>query len=269
MSLTIMYCDIVSAVEPDFVILTDPQYWAYKHIASLKAKKSFLITDISVYPHVFNFECKDIFLCNSQFPIGNYFERKMGIIDKLGDLGTGGSVASCAWNFAKFCGAKEIFTAGLDFSFPEKQTHIKGSSAEQTFHAVSNKIYSAEYQTGKILFSADTSLENAFYDTKVLTDSRMKMFAWWFESRIANSPEIKNFSLCKKSLKIPGFSYVPLKDFLGKNNIEEKRNKFLSIAEINQKTGCNAKKINMIEEIIKKFPNQDFLQEFPFLKDYL
>ena len=266
---TVLWAFVKANVEPDFVILTDPQFWAYKHIASLKAKKSFLITEISVYPHVFNFECKGVFLCNSQFPIGNYFERKMGIIDKLGDLGTGGSVASCAWNFAKFCGAKEIFTAGLDFSFPEKQTHIKGSSAEQTFHAVSNKINSAEYQTGKILFSADTSLDNAFDDTKVLTDSRMKMFAWWFESRIANSPETKNFSLCKKSLKIPGFSYVPLKDFLGKNNIEEKRNKFLSIAEINQKTGCNAKNINIIEEIIKKFPNQDFLQEFPFLKDYL
>lgn len=269
---TVLWAFVKANVEPDFVILTDPQFWAYKHIANLQAKNSFLITDISVYHKVFDFNCKDIFLCNSQFPVGNYFERKLDIFDRLGDLGTGGSVASCAWNFAKFCGAKEIFTAGLDFSFPEKQTHIKGSSSEQTFHTVSSRIIPAEYQTAKILFSADTSYENSFDETKVLTDSRMKMFAWWFESRIANSPEIKNFSLCKKSLKIPGFSYFSLQDFLSKKNVEDKKNEFLSIAEKNHKTRLNENiKINMnkIEETIKTFPNQEFFQEFPFLKKYL
>ena len=265
---TVLWAFIKANVEPDFVILTDPQFWAYKHIANLQAKNSFLITEISVYPPVFGFECRNIFLCNSQFPIGNYFERKLDIFDKLGDLGAGGSVASCAWNFAKFCGAKEIYTAGLDFSFTEKQTHIKGSFSEQTFHTVSNKVNSAEYQTTKILFSADTSCENSFDGTKVLTDSRMKMFAWWFESRIANFPEIKNFSLCKKSLRIPGFSYIPLEDFLTKSDIEEKRMKFLSLAEKKQDKK-NCLDINKIEEINKNFPNQEFLQEFPFLKDFL
>ena len=265
---TVLWAFIKANVEPDFVILTDPQFWAYKHIANLQAKNSFLITEISVYPPVFGLECKNIFLCNSQFPIGNYFERKLDIFDKLGDLGAGGSVASCAWNFAKFCGAKEIYTAGLDFSFTEKQTHIKGSFSEQTFHTVSNKVNSAEYQTTKILFSADTSCENSFDGTKVLTDSRMKMFAWWFDSRIANFPEIKNFSLCKKSLRIPGFSYIPLEDFLRKSDIEEKRLKFLSLAEKKQDKK-NCLDINKIEEINKNFPNQEFLQEFPFLKDFL
>lgn len=269
---TVLWAFVKANVEPDFVILTDPQFWAYKHIANLQTKESFLITDISVYPHVFDFDCKGVFLCNSQFPIGNYFERKLDIVDELGDLGTGGSVASSAWNFAKFCGAKEIFTAGLDFSYPEKQTHVKGSSAEQSFHVVSDRIKSVEYQTGKILFSADTFYENSFEGKEVLTDSRMKMFAWWFESRIANSPEIKNFSLCKKSLKIPGFRYFMLQDFLSKKNIEDKRNEFLSNAGKNLNTKSSAeikKRIKIIEEISKTFPTQDFLQEFPFLKDYL
>lgn len=267
---TVLWAFVKANVEPDFIILTDPQFWAYKHIANLQTKESFLITDISVYPHVFDFDCKGVFLCNSQFPIGNYFERKLDIVDELGDLGTGGSVASSAWNFAKFCGAKEIFTAGLDFSYPEKQTHVKGSSAEQSFHVVSDRIKSAEYQTGKILFSADTFYENSFDGKEVLTDSRMKMFAWWFESRIANSPEIKNFSLCKKSLKIPGFRYYMLQDFLSKKNLEDKRNEFLSNAGKNLNTKSSAeikKRIKIIEEISKTFPNQEFLKEFSFLKN--
>ena len=254
------------------MILTDPQFWAYRHIAGIHAKNTFLITDISVYPHVFDFDCKKTFLCNSQFPVGSYFEKKLGIFERFGDLGTGGSVASSAWNFAKFCGARKIYTAGLDFSFPEKQTHIRGSSSEQAFHAVSNRINSAETQTGRILFSADTSYENSFEGEKVLTDSRMKMFAWWFESRIANSPETRNISLCKKSLKIPGFSYVPLQDFLAEKNMEHERKGFLSLAENETSESDSSihsnriEEIDMLNKICEDFPNQEFLEEFPFLK---
>ena len=61
-------------------------------------------------------------------------------------------------------------------------------------------------------------------------------------------------------------------DFLSKKNVEDKKNEFFSIAEGNHKTRLNENiKINMnkIEETIKTFPNQDFFQEFPFLKKYL
>ena len=89
---------------------------------------------------------------------------------------------------------------------------------------------------------------------------------------MAPFPEIKNFSLCKKSLKIPGFSYFALQDFLSKKNVEDKKNEFFSIAEKNHKTRLNENikiNMNMIEETIKTFPNQEFFQEFPFLKKYL
>ena len=44
--------------------------------------------------------------------------------------------------------------------------------------------------------------------------------------------------------------------------------KFLSLAEKKQDKK-NCLDINKIEEINKNFPNQEFLQEFPFLKDFL
>lgn len=191
-----------SGIQPDYIILMDPQYWAYKHIAGLHAPDSILITEISAYPSVFYFDCKKIFLCKSQIPMGAEIERNEGI--ELVDLGAGGSVASAAWNFAKLAGAQEIFLAGLDLGYPGKQTHVRGSSAEQTFHTRANRITPVEKMNTAALHSAGTETSKDYEGKPIQTDSRMKMFAWWFESRIAACADVKTYTLSKDSLKIPG-----------------------------------------------------------------
>ena len=37
----------------------------------------------------------------------------------------------------------------------------------------------------------------------------MKMFAWWFESKIAECTDVKTYTLCAESMKIPGVTSVP------------------------------------------------------------
>ncbi|MCQ2592735.1 MAG: DUF115 domain-containing protein [Treponema sp.] len=206
-------------VQPDFVIITDPQYWAYKHIAELKAPESRLICPISVYPAVFRFDnnnkaknFKEILVCSDLFPISRFYEHQLG---SFGELGSGGSVASAAWSFAHLCNARRIFFAGLDLSFPTKQTHIRGSSAEQTFHTVSNRMNTVEKMSITSMYSANPEYSKDYEGKTVLTDSRMKMFAWWFESKIAacNPDELKNYSFCKESMKIPGVEYFSLDDY--------------------------------------------------------
>lgn len=202
-------------IDPDFIILTDPQFWAYRHIAGLSAPKSTLITEISAYPCVFRFNCKEILLCASQFPDGQKYEQEAGLSTELiGDLGSGGSVASCCWNFAKYCGATNIYLAGLDLGYPGGQTHIRGSSAEQTWHTKSGRLQNAEYFTAASLHNANVLKGTDYNGNTLITDSRMKMFAWWFESRIAGCPEIKTFTLCQNSLQIPGIQTADINDLL-------------------------------------------------------
>ncbi len=166
---TALHTLLRAGLQPDFVFLTDPQFWAYRHIAGLAAPESFLITELSAYPSVFRFKCRKILLCGSQFPVGQYFEKKLGL--NPGDLGTGGSVASSAWNFARFCGAGEIYTAGMDFAFPNKQTHIKGSSAEQTYHTISSRLSAPDRFTAASLYSANATPGKDYNGEAVLTDS--------------------------------------------------------------------------------------------------
>jgi hypothetical protein len=204
-------------IQPDFIILTDPQYYAYRHIAGLSAPQSILVCPLSVYSSVFSFNCRKILLCSDFFPVSSFFEKQLG---EFGNLGAGGSVASSAWNLAYLLGAQRIFLAGLDLSFPSKQTHIKGSSAEQTFHTKSNRLTSAEKSSCGSMYSANPEYGVSYDGKKVLTDSRMKMFAWWFESRIAACTDSKTFTLCSESLKIPGVEVADIDKIIEEKPLE-------------------------------------------------
>ena len=218
-------------IEPDFVLLTVPQYWAYRHIANLKSPSSVLITEVAVYPSVFRWPCRKIVACKSQVRIQDYSKYCM---PEKGDLGSGGSVASSAWNFCVFCGAKQIFTLGLDFSFPRKQTHISGSSFEQAVHSSSTKIKPAETASMPLLFSGNVSLEKNYFGKPVLSDQKMKMFAWWFESRIQQVPDVKTFSLFGEGLFIPGIKPCNLNEILSLPEIESLKKDFFKKSEKKQ-----------------------------------
>lgn len=188
-------------VEPDFIVLTDPQFWAYMHIAGLKSPSSVLIADAVSYPSVFRFPCKKIIISSSKLPISNELLKPF---ENKGTLESGGSVATVAWSFAVLAGAGKIYTAGLDLSFPKKQTHIKGSTFEQAVHKTSLRTVSSEKRTSDVMFGADITKALDYNGNEVLTDSRMKMFAWWFESKIAAVSGVETFTLCPESMCIPG-----------------------------------------------------------------
>jgi len=215
-----------AGAEPDFVILADPQYYAYRHIAGLKSPSSILITESAAYPAVFRFKCKKIVMCASLFPLGQYIERQIG---SKGELVAGGSVSTTAWDFARFIGAREIFCAGLDLGYPGLQTHIKGSTFEEAIHTKSTRISTAEKLGSQILFGAGMSQETDYEGKPILTDSKMKMFAWWFESKQEEfKSSIKSYTLSKKSLKIPGFKVASLETILNQTEKVEQKERFLN-----------------------------------------
>ena len=253
-----------NGVEPDFIVITDPQWWAYKHIAGLKAPNSILITEISTYSSVFRFNCNRILLCDSQFPIGQYFQSRLGV--ELGDLGTGGSVASSCWNLAHLWGAKEIYTIGLDFAFPENKTHIKGSDAEETILATHNRLITPDKATSSSLYNANASLSKNYKGEDVVTDSRMKMFAWWFESRLAGCPETKTYTLSLEGLYVPGIEVSNIDTILSYKDISDKKESFFNT---DAKPIVNGDKVPLFKKLLKEFPNEDFLNLYGFLKEYL
>ena len=217
-----------AGVEPDFVVLADPQYYAYRHIAGLSSPSSILITESAAYPAVFRFKCKKIIMCASLFPLGHYIESKIG---SKGELVAGGSVSTTAWDFARFIGAKEIFCAGLDLGYPHFQTHIPGSTFEENIHTKSGRLSPAEKLTSALLFGADIQKESDYKGESILTDSKMKMFAWWFESKAEEFKKtIKNYTLSENSLKIPNFAVKSIEELLCRPELSSQKEEFFKRA---------------------------------------
>jgi hypothetical protein len=96
-------------VEPDFVLVVDPQFWNSRHLDRCAGgERTRLIAESAVYPPVLRMPFKATYLCGSLFPLGSFIEQQ---VDPKGLLGAGGSVATTAWDFARVLGAKEIWIA--------------------------------------------------------------------------------------------------------------------------------------------------------------
>ena len=236
-----------AGVEPDFIILCDPQYYAYRHIAGLSSPSSVLITESAAYPSVFRFGCRKIVMCSSMFPLGQFVESKIG---EKGVLSAGGSVSTTAWDFARLIGAKNIIFSGLDLGYPDFQTHIRGSTFEEKIHAISKRTNPAEKLGIASLFAAGAEKSLDYSGAEILTDCKMKMFVWWFESKQEEfSPSgIASYSLSEKSLKIPGFKTLSIGQILSLPDFSDLKNEFFAQSEGKKSEISDSEKSNQFSE---------------------
>lgn len=191
-----------SGVEPDFIVLVDPQYWNWRHLDGLSCPNSILVTESAAWPAVFRFPCRAIYLCSSLFPLGKYLESRT---EEKGELGAGGSVSTTAWDFARRLGSRSIYMAGLDLGFPDKKTHFTGSIFEDRTHTVSGRLSPSETAGYLALYGAAPYPVPDYRGSTVLTDKRLILYAWWFESRLAAYPEHRTATLTPEGVRIPGF----------------------------------------------------------------
>lgn len=240
-------------IKIDFVISGDPQYANFKHIQDVNIGNTVLIAEATSYPHTLRLATRATCLFSQQLPLETFFfaeakKHKKNI--SLICLDSGGSVATSAFSFARYLGAHEIYFSGLDLSFINKQTHFRGSTFEEATHRFSSKINSAQTQLLASLFSvqafyaasnANTEKNQGMQkrETEVLSDAKMRMFAWWFESKIHEyGKDISVFTFSDKGLHIPGINVESLENapLLFKNataynnTVDQKINKILQNA---------------------------------------
>jgi hypothetical protein len=192
---------LAKGVDPDFVVSVDPQYWNFRHLDRTRAPGTYLIAESAVYPPCLRHPFRGCFLCGSLFPLGRFIEDR---VDPKGDLGSGGSVATGAWDFARRLGASTVWIAGLDLSFPELKTHFKGALFEDRSHAESSRFATGETWSFRALMGGQPFYVQNSLGGRVLTDKRLSLYAAWFESRFRQYSGIKNLSLSGEGMAIKG-----------------------------------------------------------------
>jgi len=190
-------------IEPDFLVVVDPQYWNSRHLDRAKLNNTIIISEPSTYPRVFRLlKGLPTYFCSSLFPLGRYLESLLS--STRGELGAGGSVATTAWDFARYLKCSPIFTAGLDLGFPYKTTHFKGGYFEERAHTLSDRFNPAEHLSFVYLHDAHPFLLPAFNGDKVLSDKRMIIYKNWFEAQLRNAPDIDVRCITPESAEIQG-----------------------------------------------------------------
>jgi hypothetical protein len=198
-------------IEPDFLVVVDPQYWNWRHLEGLSSPSSLLVSESASWPAVFRFGCRAAFLCSSLFPLGRAIEARTGA---KGKLGAGGSVTTTAWDLGRLLGAAPLYMAGLDLGFPRGATHARASLFEQRAISGGRRLAPAETSHAAALFSGGPMWAPANDGGKIRTDKRMTLYSWWFESRLCHAEAPRTLNLSSHGLAIPGMGLASLDEIL-------------------------------------------------------
>lgn len=191
-----------AGVEPDFVVVVDPQFWNARHLDRCPSPRSVLVTEASVWPSVFRNPFRAVFACSSIYPLGRYIEARSG--PPRGQLGAGGSVATTAWDFARALGCSPVFMAGLDLSFPDGKTHARASLFEQRSLNAGSRLRPSASDGFEAMRGGQPYAARANDGSLVVTDRRLALYSWWFSSRAARHPETPSYNLSARGLAIDG-----------------------------------------------------------------
>jgi len=192
---------VKNGVEPDFVLVVDPQFWNSRHLDFCSCERTALIAESAVYPPVLRLPFKHIFLCGSLFPLGMFIEKQ---VDPKGRLTAGGSVATTAWDFVRVLGGSEIWIAGLDLAYPNLKTHFRGARFEERANSLSTRFNPAEKWVTVALRDGIPFKARSANGEPILTDRRLSLYAAWFENQFRKYPQVKNFGVFRDGLEIAG-----------------------------------------------------------------
>ena len=205
-------------ISPHFIITIDPQKKNSKYFRNVDFKDSVLIAESSVDKEAIDSFNGAIYFINSIFPLAKYFMEELG---DRGDITTGGSVSTAAYDFAIRIGANPIIMVGLDLSFPNYQTHIKGSYHEENFFTEIYKLDSYDSRIYKVLIAGNLREEKNIYNEKVWTDSRFDMYKNWYEEQCLKYKKNKFYNATEGGIIINGMENIKLEELIKKfNDIE-------------------------------------------------
>jgi hypothetical protein len=192
-------------VQPDIAVVVDPQYWNARHLDRVDPSTTLLVGESSTHPSVFaHFSAPPVF-CSSLFPLGRELESVLG---PMGNLGTGGSVSTTAWDLLRLLGCEPVYLAGLDLGFPNGRTHFRGSFFENLAVALGTRLAPAERTLYRYVSSADPHHVDGTDGTPVLTDRRMEIYQAWFARHAAEDKSPPTFMVTAGGVRIDGIDTV-------------------------------------------------------------
>ena len=181
-------------IHPHFVVLIDPIELNIKDFSSGKFTHEILVSSLVGNSSVVaNFEGKKFFTQYSQA----FDETLSNPFGKMCFMDSAGSVANCAYSFAKIIGMKSIAFVGQDLAYTGGVSHALGHQQreDKTFEDMEK--------------DAGMKKVAGYYGDTVFTTIAMDVFKAWFEARFAADTDINVLNCTEGGAMIKGTIQQP------------------------------------------------------------
>ncbi len=192
-------------IAPHFIVTIDPQKKNSKYFRYQNTDKSVLIAESSIDREVLDNHHGALYFSDSIFPLSKLFMKYLG---ERGELSIGGSVSTAAFDFAIRAGFKQIIMLGLDLSFPDHQTHIRGSYHEEDFFTQISRLDTYDSRIYEVLVEGNLKSEKNIYAQTVYIDSRFQMYRAWYENHIEANKNVKVYNATEGGVNIAGMENI-------------------------------------------------------------
>jgi len=189
-------------IHPDYLLVLDGQYWNARHVDALPEPVTKVVTDLTAPPRAFCLAPNRTYVAAVRLAFLR--RREEEIWGELGDLPSGGSVATSAWSLALFLGCQSIEFAGLDLAYVQDQVHAVGTQFEERDRRRSTRLRTyGTLSRSRIPRDADHSVR-AVDGALVRSDPRLDLYRSWLAQSIAAHPEVRAVNLSSRGSQIPG-----------------------------------------------------------------
>jgi hypothetical protein len=116
-------------------------------------------------------------------------------IGDQGDIQSGGSVATSAFDVLRFLGIKQIFLVGQDLAYTGREIHSTGTHHNEKWLTLVSRKNTLERINEVIVRKRKTKMIPSANGKEVLTDYVLDIYRHWFEESVLNvNIDVKNIS---------------------------------------------------------------------------
>jgi hypothetical protein len=180
-------------IKPHFVLTLDAQKYSFKHFTGVRPDNTILIADIVSCPSILNtFSGRKIISTTSKYyqnadgeiarettPIIDWIEKSTG---PLGDVQSGGSVATSAFDLLLNMGCDPIILVGQDLAYPGREYHCSGTYHNDDWFPKTGRLNNFDTINQNIIRKRKIKYVTEYGNRgSVISDFVFDLYKSWFE----------------------------------------------------------------------------------------
>ncbi|MCL1865208.1 MAG: DUF115 domain-containing protein [Spirochaetes bacterium] len=187
-------------IEPHFVLTLDAQKHSIKHFSGIKPKNTILIADIVSCPSILNsYNGEKIISTTSKYyqdPDGNTIRETTPMIDwiekkslPLGDIQSGGSVSTSAFDLLLNMGCNPVILVGQDLAYTGREYHCSGTYHNDDWIPGINRFLNLDTINQNIIRKRSFKYVRSYGGKGlVISDYVFDLYKSWFEDSAGRVP---------------------------------------------------------------------------------